>query len=108
MIRLVNNYRHNQVALTHPTTADPIRVAYAHYHVQFGRQPYSIGGKREARFAIYECSAGGPHWYQQKTYRVFNVLLMRRLGSIMSRLIPHQEIVWRIIIGQHRALAPGL
>ena len=76
MIRLVNNYRHDQVALTLPTTADPNRVVYAHFHAQFGRQPYSIGAKREATLAIYECPARRPHCYQQKTYRVFNVLLM--------------------------------
>jgi hypothetical protein len=77
VIRLVNNYRHDQVALTLPTTTAPIRVVYAHFHTQFWRQPYSIGGKKEATLAIYECPARGPHCYQQKTYRVFNVLLMR-------------------------------
>jgi hypothetical protein len=103
VIRLVNNYRHDQVALTLSITADPTHVMCAHGHALLERQPYNISAKTEATLVTSEEGGQRARLHQQETYRIFNVLLLRWRRVIFLRFGTHQEIVRGIIIGQYCA-----
>src|SRR4029078_6906092 len=71
-------------------------------------QTYSTGAKTEATLALCRRAPRQLRHYQQKTCHIFNVLLFRYVGTTFLRLSPHQEIIRRVVIGQHCACPPRL